>query len=32
VLTLEGELAAAMTWFADTSLFERFGLPPTVPS
>src|SRR3954447_23801270 len=30
VLTLEGEAAAAMTWFADTGLFEHFGLPRTV--
>jgi RNA polymerase sigma-70 factor (ECF subfamily) len=30
VLTLEGDAAAAMTWFADTALFEHFGLPPTV--
>ena len=30
VLTLEGDAAAAMTWFADTALFERFGLPETV--
>jgi RNA polymerase sigma-70 factor, ECF subfamily len=30
VLTLEGDAAAAMTWFADISLFERFGLPRTV--
>jgi hypothetical protein len=32
VLTLEGDTAAAMTWFADTALFEHFGLPPTGPS
>ncbi len=30
VLTLEGDAAAAMTWFADTALFEHFGLPRTV--
>src|SRR5215218_4049972 len=30
VLTLEGDAAAAMTWFADTALFEYFGLPRTV--
>ncbi|MGA6948649.1 MAG: hypothetical protein WBZ00_12950, partial [Solirubrobacterales bacterium] len=32
VLTLEGDAAAAMTWFADTALFEHFGLPRTVRS
>ena len=30
VLTLEGDAAAAMTWFADTTLFAHFGLPATV--
>ena len=30
VLTLEGDAAAAMTWFADTALFERFGLPTVI--
>jgi RNA polymerase sigma-70 factor (TIGR02960 family) len=32
VLTLEGDAAAAMTWFADTALFEHFGLPPALHS
>jgi RNA polymerase sigma-70 factor (TIGR02960 family) len=32
VLTLEGDAAAAMTWFADTALFEHFGLPRAVRS
>jgi RNA polymerase sigma-70 factor (TIGR02960 family) len=32
VLTLEGDAASAMTWFADTALFEPFGLPRTLPS
>jgi RNA polymerase sigma-70 factor, ECF subfamily len=32
VLTLEGDGAAAMTWFADTALFEHFGLPRSVRS
>jgi RNA polymerase sigma-70 factor (ECF subfamily) len=32
VLTLEGEAAAAMTWFADTALFEHFGLPQALPA
>src|SRR5919108_837933 len=27
VLTLEGGAAAAVTWFADTTLFQNFGLP-----
>ena len=27
VLTLEGDAAAAITWFADTALFGHFGLP-----
>jgi RNA polymerase sigma-70 factor (TIGR02960 family) len=30
VLTLEGEAASAMTWFADTKLFAIFGLPETL--
>ena len=30
VLTLEGDAAAAMTWFAHTALFERFGLPTAI--
>jgi hypothetical protein len=28
VLALEGNRISAMTWFADSSLFPRFGLPP----
>jgi RNA polymerase sigma-70 factor (TIGR02960 family) len=32
VLTVEGDGAAAMTWFADTALFEHFGLPRSVRS
>ena len=32
VLTLAGDSAAAMTWFADTALFEHFGLPRIVRS
>ena len=32
VLTLEGDLVAAITWFADTALFRHFGLPRTLPS
>jgi hypothetical protein len=32
VLTLEGDAAAAMTWIADTALFEHFGLPRSVRS
>src|SRR4051794_14292825 len=32
VLTLEGDAAAAMTWFADTALFEYFGLPRSLRS
>jgi hypothetical protein len=27
VLTLEGEHISAITWFADSSVFPRFGLP-----
>jgi RNA polymerase sigma-70 factor (TIGR02960 family) len=30
VLTLEGDAASAMTWFADTGIFRRFGLPRTL--
>jgi RNA polymerase sigma-70 factor (TIGR02960 family) len=30
VLTLEGQKVAAITWFGDTSLYARFGLPPTL--
>jgi RNA polymerase sigma-70 factor (TIGR02960 family) len=32
VLTLEGDAAAAITWFADTTLFEHFGLPQSLRS
>jgi RNA polymerase sigma-70 factor (ECF subfamily) len=32
VLTLDGDAAAAMTWFADTALFQHFGLPLTLRS
>jgi RNA polymerase sigma-70 factor (TIGR02960 family) len=32
VLTLEGDAIAAITWFADTSVFSHFGLPPSLPS
>jgi hypothetical protein len=32
VLTLEGDAAAAITWFADTTLFGHFGLPRTLRS
>jgi RNA polymerase sigma-70 factor (TIGR02960 family) len=32
VLTLEGDAAGAITWFADTALFGYFGLPRTLPS
>jgi RNA polymerase sigma-70 factor (TIGR02960 family) len=31
VLTLGGELIAAITGFADTSVFHAFGLPRTIP-
>jgi RNA polymerase sigma-70 factor (TIGR02960 family) len=31
VLTLEGDKVAAMTWFGDTTIYPRFGLPPTLP-
>ena len=30
VLTLEGGRISAITWFAGSSLFSRFGLPPTL--
>jgi RNA polymerase sigma-70 factor (TIGR02960 family) len=30
VLTLEGSGISAITWFADTSVFSQFGLPPTL--
>ena len=30
VLTIEADAAAALTWFADTALFEPFGLPRTM--
>jgi RNA polymerase sigma-70 factor (TIGR02960 family) len=32
VLTLEGDAASAITWFADTALFRHFGLPLTLRS
>jgi RNA polymerase sigma-70 factor (TIGR02960 family) len=32
VLTLAGDAVAALTWFADTSLFRHFGLPRTLPN
>jgi RNA polymerase sigma-70 factor (TIGR02960 family) len=32
VLTLEGDAASAMTWFADPALFEHFALPRTLRS
>jgi RNA polymerase sigma-70 factor, ECF subfamily len=32
VLTIAGDAVAAITWFADTALFERFGLPRTLSS
>src|SRR4029077_6254484 len=28
VLTLEGDKVSAITWFADSSAFPHFGLPP----
>jgi RNA polymerase sigma-70 factor (TIGR02960 family) len=30
VLTLEGDQISAITWFADNSILERFGLPRTL--
>jgi RNA polymerase sigma-70 factor (ECF subfamily) len=30
VLTLEGDAAAAITWFANTALFVQFGLPQSL--
>ena len=32
VLTLEGDQISAITWFADSSVFPRFGLPRMLPS
>jgi RNA polymerase sigma-70 factor (ECF subfamily) len=32
VLALEGDQISTITWFADSSVFPRFGLPPTLPS
>jgi hypothetical protein len=29
---LEGDAIAAITWFADTSVFRHFGLPRTLPN
>jgi RNA polymerase sigma-70 factor, ECF subfamily len=31
VLTLDGNQISAITWFADSSIFPRFGLPRTLP-
>jgi RNA polymerase sigma-70 factor (TIGR02960 family) len=31
VLTLEGDAASAMTWFANLTLFDLFGLPASLP-
>jgi len=31
VLTLEDDAISAITWFADSSAFPRFGLPRTLP-
>ena len=31
VLTLEGREISAITWFADSNMFPRFGLPRTLP-
>jgi RNA polymerase sigma-70 factor (ECF subfamily) len=31
ILTLEGHRISAITWFANSSMFPRFGLPPTLP-
>jgi RNA polymerase sigma-70 factor (TIGR02960 family) len=30
VLTLEGDRVSAITWFGNSSVFARFGLPPTL--
>jgi RNA polymerase sigma-70 factor (TIGR02960 family) len=30
VVTLDGDQISAMTWFADSSVFRLFGLPPTL--
>jgi hypothetical protein len=30
VLTPEGDAVAAISWFADATVFRRFGLPPTL--
>jgi RNA polymerase sigma-70 factor (ECF subfamily) len=32
VLTLAGDAVAAITWFTDTGVFRRFGLPLTLPN
>jgi RNA polymerase sigma-70 factor (ECF subfamily) len=32
VLTLEGDAASAITWFAGSTLFEQFALPQSLPS
>jgi RNA polymerase sigma-70 factor (ECF subfamily) len=31
VLTLEGDRISAITWFADSGVFPRFGLPRMLP-
>jgi hypothetical protein len=31
VLTLDGNAIAAITWFADTGVFQHFGLPRMLP-
>jgi RNA polymerase sigma-70 factor (TIGR02960 family) len=31
VLTLDGDLISALTWFSDTAVFADFGLPRTLP-
>jgi RNA polymerase sigma-70 factor (ECF subfamily) len=31
VLTLEGGRISAITWFSDSSVFARFGLPRLLP-
>jgi hypothetical protein len=30
VLTIQSEQISAITWFADSSVFPHFGLPPTL--
>jgi RNA polymerase sigma-70 factor (ECF subfamily) len=31
VLTLRGDQISAITWFSDSSVFPRFGLPRALP-